>query len=197
VSANAATAAAVLALLPVLATGCDSGSDHAASSARADPPLLVPWSRVGDISLGEPRARVEREYGGVGHGFHFLAGSAGLAQGYYRLHGTRVYVTFEAGRVNELEFSTRYYRTKGGFGVGSRIPVGPCHRTATTACEHRWHGFLYNLRLREDPCSCWVKVGTGKRSLPATGENFLKPWTIISVRRGRVVAVFFALRYVD
>jgi hypothetical protein len=162
-----------------------------------DPPLLVPWSRIGDITLGEPRTRVERAYGSVGHGYHVVQRYGDTVEGYYRLHGSRVGVTFYGRRVGELGFETPYYRTKSGFGVGSRIPLGPCHRTATNPCEHRWRGFLYNVRLRENPCNCWVKVGLGARSLPVTGTNFSKPWFFIYLRRGRVTGFYFALRFVD
>jgi hypothetical protein len=96
-------------------------------------------------------------------------------QGNYRLHGSDVVVTFYGDKVGELEFVTPYYRTKSGFGVGSTIPLGPCHKTATNPCERRWNGFIYNVTHKEDPCSCWVKVGRGARSLPATSDNFEKP----------------------
>jgi hypothetical protein len=167
-----------LVLLAVLAlAGCKS-------HARTDPPLLVPWSRIGDISLGEPRARVEREYGKE------------PALG-YRLHGGTVQVEFDGGRVTSIWFSTRYYRTKRGIGVGSRIPLGPCHRTKASRCEHRWHGFVWNEWVREKPCNCWTKVGLGAKSLPVTVKNFLKPWFFIDVRHGRVTHFYFSLRFVD
>ena len=174
-----------------------SRATRAFVSTRADPPLLVPWSRVGDMALGESRASVERDYGSAGHGFHVLSQGNGIVQGYYRLHRSRVFVTFEDGRVNELDFTTRYYRTKSGFGVGSRIPLGPCHRTATNRCEHRWHGFVWNAWVREKPCNCWVKVGLGARSLPATAANFRKPWFFIYTSGGRVIHFHFALKFVD
>jgi hypothetical protein len=138
-----------------------------------DPPIFVPWSRVGDISLGGFEAEVKAEYG---------------PEPYfgYRLHGGRLYVAFDRGRVSEIRFSTPYYRTKAGFGVGSRIPP-----------RRYWHGFVWNAWVREKPCSCWVKVGRGPRSLPATGRNFLKPWFFIDVRRGRVSAFYWALKFVD
>jgi hypothetical protein len=44
---------------------------------------------------------------------------------------------------------------------------------------------------------CWVKVGRGARSLPATGDNFLKPWFFIYVDHGRVSRFYFALKFVD
>jgi hypothetical protein len=153
-------------------------------SEGVDPPVFVPWSRIGDISLGGFMEEVEAEYG------------AEPTYG-YRLHGGRVFVAYDHGRVSELRFSTPYYRTKRGFGVGSRIPLGPCHSMMGYKCLHLWHGFMWNLTLREKPCRCWVKVGRGRRSLPATGRNFLKPWFFIDVGRGRISAFYFALRFVD
>ena len=161
-TALAAAAAAAVAV------GCG------ATSKRRDPPILAPWHRIGDISLGEPRARVEAEYGKEG------------ALSTYRLHRTRVYVEFEDGVVNGIGFRTPYYRTKTGFGVGSRIPEGG-----------HWHGFVWNGWVREKPCSCWVKVGNGAQSLAVSTENFLKPWTFINVRHGRVTSFYFALKFVD
>jgi hypothetical protein len=139
----------------------------------SDPPVFVPWETVGGISLDEPKRQVEAEYG--------LEPQYG-----YRLHGSRVLVGFDHGRVSDVRFSTPYYRTKGGFGVGSRIPPG-----------RYWHGFVWNAWVREKPCSCWVKVGRGPRSLPATVHNFLKPWFFVYVHRGRVSGFYFALRFVD
>jgi hypothetical protein len=96
--------------------------------------------------------------------------------------------------VGRVGFGTPYYRTKSGFGVGSTIPLGPCHRTATNPCEHCWRGFIYNVRLKEDPSSCWVKVGTGSQSLPF---EFNEPWFFIYLGHGRVLGLYFALKYVD
>jgi hypothetical protein len=189
---------ALLALVAALAVaGGAVEADNGSSAVGFDPPLLVPWSRIGDIALGESKARVEREYGSEGDRYHVLDRGSGIIWGYYRLHGSRVFVAFQDSRVIELDFTTRYYRTKSGFGVGSRIPLGPCHRTAIYPCEHRWRGFVWNRRLREDPCRCWVKVGLGARTLPVTGANFLKPWFIIYMSRDRVSRFYFALKYVD
>lgn len=150
----------------------------------SDPPVFVPWSRIGDIALGGVEEEVVAEYGSE-------------PRDGYRLHGSRVVVGFDRGRVSDIRFSTPYYRAKNGFGVGSRIPLGPCHRTMGHACLHLWHGFMWNLPLREQPCQCWVKVGRGPRSLPATGDNFLKPWFFIDVDRGRIGSFYFALKFVD
>jgi hypothetical protein len=139
----------------------------------SDPPVLVPWSQVGSVSLDDPKIEVEADYG--------PEPSAG-----YRLHGGKVYVTFDRGRVDSIMFTTPYYRTKGGFAVGSRIPRG-----------RSWHGFVWNAWVRAKPCSCWVKVGRGKKSLPATVKNFLKPWFFIYVHGGRVSSFYFASKFVD
>ena len=103
----------------------------------------------------------------------------------------------DRGRVSGIRFSTPYYRTKTGFGVGSRIPLGPCHRTKASRCERRWHGFVWNEWVREKPCNCWTKGGRGAQSLPVTFKNFLKPWFFIDMRHGRVSSFYFASRFVD
>jgi hypothetical protein len=168
-----------------------------AGRAASDPPLLVPWHRIGDISLGRSRALVEGEFGRPGHGYHVIQRYGNVVQGYYVLHRSRVIVTFYGDRVGELTFTTPYYRTKSGFGVGSTIPLGPCHVTATSRCEHRWRGFIYNPTLRETPCGCWVKIGTGARSLRPLVKNFEKPWFFIYLSGGRVSGFYFALKYID
>jgi hypothetical protein len=167
------------------------------SYGEIDFPDLVPWIGVGAIRLGETRAQVAHDYDAVGHRYYVQSRSGGIVQGYYVLHGSRVFVDYRDGRVNELDFTTRFYRRWDGFGVGSRIPLGPCHRTATASCEHRWHGFVWNAWVTDKPCSCWVKVGNGKRSLPATTANFLKPWVFIYVRHGRVTRFHLAQKFID
>jgi hypothetical protein len=160
------------------------------SYRAVDFPEILPWSGIGAIQLGDSRRDVRHNYDEAGHRYHARGG-------YYVLHGSRVYVTFRNGVVDDIGFTTRYYRTLDGFGVGSRIPLGPCHRTALKSCEHRWHGFVWNAIVKFKPCSCWVKVGDGARSLPATGANFLKHWTILTVRGGRVTRIYFSQRYID
>jgi hypothetical protein len=138
-----------------------------------DPPLLVPWHRIGSFFLGERKAGVLRDYGPQ-------------PPGGYIEHGGRVQVDYFRGRVTSLWFSTPYYRTKSRFGVGSRTPPG-----------HRWHGFVWNSWNHDQPCNCWTKVGLGPRSLPATGKNFLKPWFFIYVHQGRVSYFYFSSRFID
>jgi hypothetical protein len=199
VSRRAAAALPASALLVLFAVaGSRAPATNAATShslttrQRSDPPLLLPWSRAGDISLGEPQARVEREYGSPGHGYHIQARGSNVLQGYYVLHGTEVAVEFSGGRVERIDFSTRYYRTRRGFGVGSRIRFGPCVRTFTHRCGHRWDGFVCNEFNHDGPCGCWPKVGRSKRSLPP-GPG---PWTLIWVRHGRVAGFTFSTTFV-
>jgi hypothetical protein len=108
-------------------------------------------------------------------------------------------VTFYGRRVGELALAAPGYRTGSGFGIGSRIPLGPCRprRVALSRCEHRWHGFVYDSWQKETPCDCWTKVGLGRQSLSATVDNFGKPWFIIYMQHGRVRGFDFDLKYVD
>jgi len=148
-------------------TGCGS-------TKHAPPRLLVPWQSVGDIKLGEPLKQVRAEYGREGpYG--------------YRLYGGMVDVesNFDtSGRVTWIYVTSRYYRTTSGFGVGSRFPTA-------------WRrSFIWNPTLKVDPCSCWVKVGTGKRSLPLPAR-FGIPWVIVDVAHGRVTSILLSSKYVD
>jgi hypothetical protein len=197
----------LLALAPLVLAGWDSDGGMSISrhgqvlraqgddAIASDPPLLVPWRRTGDIWLGESKARVEAEYGRVHHD--------AVGNLFYRLHGSKVLITYgdrfygDAGRIRSIDLMTPYYRTRTGFGVGSKIPLGACHRTATNPCEHRWRGFVYSPYLRESRCRCWVKVGVGPRSLPVTGRNFTKPWFFIYVNHGRVSEFYFSAHYID
>jgi hypothetical protein len=185
---------AVISLVAVVLVGASQAAGSVRSSA-ADLPVLVAWNRVGGIGLGEPRTAVYRTYGMAN--FHVLQRWGNNTQGYFRLHRSRVIVTFYGDRVGEIGFTSGYYRTSEGFGVGSAIPLGPCHRTATRNCEHRWHGFVYNEWNKGTPCGCWVKVGTRAQSLAVSVSNFNKPWFFIYTKHGRATYFYFALKYVD
>jgi hypothetical protein len=188
---------ALVALAAGVVTACAFASMSLAASPQSDPPVLVPWHQIGRIGLGEPLRNVERSYGTVGHGYHVDARTGDYVQGHYTLHGSNVDVAFSSGRVSEIGFQTPYYRTRSGFGVGSKVPLGPCYKTATSPCEHRWHGFVYNAWNRDKPCECWVKVGLAPQSLAASPANFLKPWFFIDMRHGRVSRFYFASKFVD
>ena len=182
-------------VLVVFAIG--GAADTGAASLRrdADQPVLVPWRQVGKIRLGERSVAVYRDYGAAN--FHVLQRWGDNTQGYFRLHGSRVVVTFYGRHVGEISFTSPHYRTRSGFGVGSRIPLGPCYRTAPKSCEHRWQGFVYDEWNKGTPCQCWLKVGTGRRSLPVTQKNFGKPWFFIYTKHGRATRFYFALKFID
>jgi hypothetical protein len=156
---------------------------------HSDPPVLVPWSRVGDISLGEPFARVAAEYGGAGHGFQVVSRNGDTVQGSYTLHHGRVILSLIAGRVFIIDFATPYYRTASGFGIGSQIPLN----------QREWHGFLFHKTFPGDPsrtCGCWMKVGNGATSLPATGANVsTQPVYTILTTGGRVTEIMLQAAY--
>jgi hypothetical protein len=85
-----ASAVVLVALVAAFAAGCGSGTKRSHVAAKSDPPLLELTGRVGDITLGEPKMKVENEYGTEGDGFHVTYRNAGAISGYYRLHHGRV-----------------------------------------------------------------------------------------------------------
>lgn len=159
------------------------------AGAANDPPVLVPWKKIGDIGLGISKDRVQYEYGTSGNGFHYQQSwdapycASGCLQGYYVLHGSRVYITLYGGRVGEISFSTPYYRTPSGLGVGSTIPLGPCHRTASNGCQHRWNGFVYQGDTGKYPTT-WSKK-------QPSGRGF----AFIEMSHGKVRGFYFTAAY--
>src|SRR4051812_5607827 len=127
------------------------GAAHGAAVARPDPPLLVPWHRVGDLTLGEPRRSVERGYGRTG------------TYGAYRLHGSRVDVEFRGGRLDAVGFSTPYYRTRTGFGVGSMIPPARVTAPRATAAS------IAGVASSGTPGSRRSRANAGRKSASAAG----------------------------
>lgn len=171
----------------VVACGASIGESASNASTVTRAHALVPWTGIGDIRLGETLKTLHAEYGAEGpYG--------------YRLHGGVVDVEANMPPINHVNwifFTTRYYRTKSGFGVGSTIPLGPCVKTWTHACGHRWHGFVWNEIYKARVRGCWAKVGTGATSLRPSVSTFGKPWVIIYVRHGRVSAIGLSSKYVD
>jgi hypothetical protein len=184
-----------IAVLAVAASLAACGSSHsrpvsAVSSATHSTQqlhLLVPWTRIGDITLGETLKQLHSEYGAEGpYG--------------YQLHGGTVDVEANMpplNHVNWIYFTTRYYRTKSGFGIGSKIPFGACVKTWTHTCGHRWHGFVWNEVYKAQGCGCWAKVGTGATSLRPSVSNFGKPWVTLYIKHGLVTAILLSSKYVD
>jgi hypothetical protein len=142
-----------------------SSTRTAASGAAAvnDPPKILLWHQVGDVGIGMTRARVEYTYGRP-------PGNSPLGPT-YNLHGGHIVVGYSrSGNVDQIRVDTPYYRAAGGFGVGYRIPLGPCHRTGNS-CHYTWQGFAY------DGVQTWF------RSLVWSGAQMQ---VIVSVDRGVV-----------
>ena len=127
----------------VLVCAVAFGTSSAAAHGTGDPPRLVLWHRVGDIAFGETKADVEAEFGQREQIFE-----GGVLAGYgYRIHNGDLFVDYARnGRVNELGVTTRYYRARDGFGVGSRLPT--CYESKA-GCTKRWRGLAYNRALAQ------------------------------------------------
>jgi hypothetical protein len=179
-----------LGVTALLLAACGSSNSRPTSTvtrSKHQSHLLAPWTRIGDITLGETLKQLHAAYG--------------PERWYgYRLHGGTVDVEANMpppNHVNWIYFTTRYYKTKDGFGIGSKIPLGACVKTWTHTCGHRWHGFVWNEVYKDQVCGCWAKVGTGATSLRPSVSTFGKPWVILYVRHGRVSAILLSSKYVD
>jgi len=165
---------AVAALAALAFAGCGIGSSRHTNVSRSGPPTLAPWTQVGDIRLGETFKHLHAEYGREGARGYRVQGGVVMAGSY--VGGSRVTV---------IDVTSPYYRTPSGFGVGSAFP-------------RRWrHAFIFNPTLKVSPCHCWVKIGTGARSLRPGAGTFLKPWVIVHISHGRVTDILMSSKYVD
>ena len=154
------TAAKPVALVAVSLTAVVV-SFFAGATARAaadvqsafDPPSLRFVGSIGSVRLGMTRDAVEYLYGDTNQGRlridddFFPVGTkyegVPLFVMTYRLHGGILRVKYVHDRVKVIETTSRYYRTPRGVGVGTRIPLGTCHRNRFGSCEYRWRGFFY------------------------------------------------------
>jgi hypothetical protein len=57
----------------------------------------------------------------VGHGFHVVQRYGNAVEGYYRLHGSELALTFYGDRVGRIGFGTPYYRAKNGSALEARF----------------------------------------------------------------------------
>lgn len=136
----------------------------AVAAPSADPARIVPWHMIGNIGIGMSQTRVE-----YGYGQGTISHIGGLPYETWAVAGGRLQAGFQNGHVWYVETTSRRYSTTSGLGVGSRIPLGPCHRTAR-GCEYRWNGFTYEpqdrrwVRLaRHDGrlVEAWLEIGRG------------------------------------
>jgi hypothetical protein len=149
-----------------------------ALGAISDTPTILFNTSIGDVRLGMPRAQVVEKYGvgrterlrgyfPVGVRYHGKV----LYRTTYRVHSGKLVVSYVDGRVKMIETTSRYYRTRSGIGVGTRIPRGPCHPDGYGGCRYRWRGFEF------DECGRAWLAGTKRIT------------TILYVRRAHVYHV--------
>lgn len=121
-----------LALVGILVASLFTGA-VAAAALRVDDPRIVPWYMIGNVGIGMSRSRVEYAYG------------APSTADFYDVHGgfANLEVVYTNGLVSYLLLTSPYYKTAGGIGVGSRIPLGRCHHKPGGGCVYRWNGFTY------------------------------------------------------
>jgi prepilin-type processing-associated H-X9-DG protein len=123
----------------------------AVAGAVSDTPSIVFNASIGDVRLGIPRSQVVETYGAgkterlrgyfpVGVRYHGKV----LVRTTYWVHGGKLIVSYVDGRVKMIETTSRYYRSASGVGVGTRIPLGPCHYDKSGGCQHRWRSFEYD-----------------------------------------------------
>lgn len=127
----------------VLFIAAGAGVGPASASPLTDPPRIVGWHLIGNAGIGMSRERINYAYGFGDN--PPVAGMSPVVS--YRLHGGWLKVAYASGRVTSLATTSPYYRTKDGAGAGTRIPLGPCHRTKANPCERRWRGFVLGLDL--------------------------------------------------
>jgi hypothetical protein len=149
-----------------------------AAAAIQDTPSIVLHKSIGDVQLGMSRSEVRATYGAgrterwrryfpVGSTYHGKV----LYRTTYWVHRGKLIVSYVDGRVRMIETTSRYYRSRSGVGVGTRIPRGACHRDTYGGCHYRWRDFEY------DECGGAWLLGTKRVE------------TILYVRRTRVYEV--------
>jgi hypothetical protein len=120
-----------------------------ASGAGGQEGKALVWGKqIGDVKLGMNETDVDYEYGQpvkIEVPWKLPAGKYKNQLAYpqtYVYNGHRLRITFVNRRVRRIETSSTYYRTPTGVGVGTYIPLGPCH-TVKGQCVHEWHSFKY------------------------------------------------------
>ena len=102
-------------------------------------------------------------------GTRYARGNAFTAT-FPRVQGGTLRLVVVGHTVRAVATTSRYYRTRLGVGVGTRIVPGPCLPLAAGGCARRWHGFVERCRRT------WV-----------TGPP--RAQTVLAVAAGRIVRV--------
>ncbi len=160
-----------LVALVMTVTGVAGLMPATVSAQVNDPPRIVGWRLIGNAGLGMSRERVEYVYG------HRVPDRRTYPYDLstYQVHGGKLLINYTRGLVDGVSTDSLYYRTKDGIGVGTRIPLGPCHRTKSRPCERRWKGFVL-----ENGGRTWF------RTLPY-GRRTIQAW--LWVERGAITQI--------
>lgn len=136
---------AAMALLALFGTAGAVGARHSQQTQLS--PTITPWHAVGGIGIGMVRAAVEYRYGTApGEGTVLV----------YTVPGGTLFVQYHHARVTDLETNSRFFRTEDGFGIGSTIPLGRCHRIAGR-CRYTWRSFTLNPNPYVPDSSEWQR----------------------------------------
>ncbi len=81
-----------------------------------------------------------------------------LADVVYRVPGGELAIDYVKSRVVEIDTNSAYYRTHGGIGVGSTIPLPPC-TYVNGKCSHLWNGMTLGHDV-ETGAQVWHRRGT-------------------------------------
>lgn len=164
--------------LLVLALGACVFASVADARVDGSPSGIDPWRGIDAISIGMSAIRVEYEYG-VGRPRSINTGTASVgADASYRRGNGWLWVGYSNGRVDSVGTTSAAYRTPNGLGVGSKIPLGRCHRIPG-GCKYTWQGFRYST----EPCCGWYR-------LFRVGSRSVRVW--LFTLRGRVTAVWLS-----
>jgi len=166
--------------LALLAVGCGK------SAQPGDPPRIVPWSAVGDVSIGDSAERVRHLYGPAAKseplqlpaGTRYAGHPARIDS--FRVPGGTISATYVDGVVRKIGTDSARYRLPSGIGVGTPVSAGTCYHVEGSSCIYRWHGLVF------DECGdAWV----GEQG-PVQLE-FVMNRSFLYRPRGRVVWIAF------
>lgn len=155
-------------------------------SPEDDAPLIVLNKSIGYVRLVMSRQEVESFYGAPAQrqvsrryfppGTHYYRRP--LVHATYRLHRGILRIGYVDGRVKTIQTTSRYYRTKRGIGVGTRLPLNRCRRLdwlgriGPSGCKARWGSFVFDGACAD----AWL--GGTRRAL-----------TILFANRGQIESV--------
>jgi hypothetical protein len=109
-----------------------------AATRAGDPSVIIPWHKIGNVSMGMQKQAVEYRYGYSKPTFYDSAE--------YTVPGGKLIIDYGnkrvgfSNRVISLSTTSPRYKTANGIGVGSTIPLPPCKKVGNLCLPH-WNGF--------------------------------------------------------